>query len=109
MLGWFPLHYAAQHGHIIVIQLLLEAGRDVNAPAAIFYGRTALQAASEGGYEDVVKLLLSHSADVNTPVAEFSGRTALQAALESDYKYVVQLLSQVDWGHLIWVVQGALF
>ena len=76
-IGWFPLHYAAKYGHISVIRLLLEAGRDVNAPAAAHGGRTALQAASEGGHEDVVKLLISHGADVNASAAPQYGRTAL--------------------------------
>jgi ankyrin repeat protein len=91
-IGWFPLHYAARYGHIPVVRLLLEAGRDVNAPAAEYCGRTALQAASEGGHEDVVKLLISHGADVNASAAADSGRTALQAASKGGHEDVVKLL-----------------
>jgi hypothetical protein len=90
-IGWFPLHYAAKYGHVSVVRLLLEAGRDVNSPAAVLCGRTALQAASEGGHEDVVKLLISHGADINAPVA-YDGRTALQAASEGGHEDVVKLL-----------------
>jgi ankyrin repeat protein len=90
-IGWFPLHYAAKYGHIPVVRLLLEAGRDVNAPAAE-HGRTALQAASEGGHEDMVKLLISHGADINAPVTGDYGRTALQAASVCGHEDVVKLL-----------------
>ena len=91
-IGWFPLHYAAKYGHLDVVRLLLEAGRDVNAPAAKQLGRTALQAASQDGREDVVKLLISHGADVNAPAAEDGGRTALQAASQGGHEDVVKLL-----------------
>ena len=89
--GWFPLHYAAKYGHISVVRLLLEAGRDVNAPAGDF-GRTALQAATEGDHKDVVKLLISHGADVNAAAAAGFGRTALQAASKGGYEDIVKLL-----------------
>jgi Ankyrin repeats (3 copies)/Ankyrin repeat len=90
-IGWFPLHYAAKYGHISVVRLLLEAGRDVNAPAAE-HGRTALQAASEGGHEDIVKLLISYGADVNASAAANFGRTALQAASDGGHEDIVKLL-----------------
>ena len=89
--GWFPLHYAAKYGHISVVRLLLEAGRDVNTPAAEC-GRTALQAASGDGHKDVVKLLISHGADVNASAAAWYGITALQAASEGGHEDIVMLL-----------------
>ena len=29
--GWTPLHFAAQSGHILVVEALIAAGADVNA------------------------------------------------------------------------------
>ncbi|RHZ59573.1 uncharacterized protein CDV56_101052 [Aspergillus thermomutatus] len=48
------LQAAAGGGHLEVVERLLAARADVNAPAADDYGRTALQAAAEGGHLEVV-------------------------------------------------------
>jgi len=37
MNGWSVLHHAVQRGHIAVIQLLLDAGADVNAKDRVWY------------------------------------------------------------------------
>ncbi|KAE9364186.1 ankyrin [Stipitochalara longipes BDJ] len=70
-----------------LVRTLLAAGADVNAPAAGFKGRTALQAAVERNmpYNDVysaelVEILLAAGADIHAPAAEDGGVTALQAA-----------------------------
>ncbi|RDW66551.1 hypothetical protein BP6252_10186 [Coleophoma cylindrospora] len=93
------LQTAAFRDNIELVQLLLAAGADVNAPAAQEEGRTALQAAAEGGYFELVQLLLAAvqlllaaGADVNAPAAQGEGRTALQAAAKGGHFEVVQIL-----------------
>ncbi|PQE30330.1 hypothetical protein CJF32_00008208 [Rutstroemia sp. NJR-2017a WRK4] len=84
--GLSELAHAALGGRIDIIQLLLDQGADVNAPApaAKKLGFTALQAAasSSNANLDVIRLLLDRGADVNAPAAEL-GFTALQAAAYS--------------------------
>lgn len=78
---WTDLQLAAKDGDVGRVQALLASGReDVNAPAAGYYGRTALQAASQSGTEAVVRLLLEAGADVDAPGGNNSMRTALQLA-----------------------------
>ncbi|KAI9776663.1 MAG: hypothetical protein M1839_009469 [Geoglossum umbratile] len=91
-LGWFALQYAAIAGEKASVELLLQAGSDVNAPPAEYTGRTALQAAAEHGHYAIVELLLLHGANINAPAAEEDGRTALQAAVENGHDPTVDLL-----------------
>ena len=61
------------------------ANANVNAAAADYRGRTALQAAAEGGHLEVVERLLVANANVNVATANsYLGRTALQAVAEHE-------------------------
>ena len=53
--GHVPLHVAAMHGHVSVVELCLELGCD---PEQGDGGRSALELAAEAGHSDVVKLLV---------------------------------------------------
>lgn len=84
-----PLQVAARNCRMDVVELLLEAGSDVNAPAKGNSGFTALQASCRfriDSLEDqqrklsIVCILLFHGADVNAAPARVGGRTALQEA-----------------------------
>ncbi|KAB8237280.1 uncharacterized protein BDW43DRAFT_203558 [Aspergillus alliaceus] len=89
--GQSALQAAAEGGHVEVVEMLLAAKADVNAPAT--NGRqTALQAAAEGGYVEVVERLLAAKADVNAPGTSYGGRTALQAAVEGGHVGVAERL-----------------
>ena len=80
-------------GHTDQIEAMLDAGADVNTPAAHHSGKTALQMAADWGLTDVIILLLSKGADVNAPAAYHWGMTALQAAaVEGSPKNVYVLL-----------------
>lgn len=59
--GWAPLHYAATHGHLAVISLLLE--NDAYIDAASPNGTTPLMMAAQYGTPEAVKLLLEAGAD----------------------------------------------
>ncbi|KGO78302.1 hypothetical protein PITC_059150 [Penicillium italicum] len=84
------LQAAAAGGHLEVVQTLLAAKADVNAPPTEF-GRTALQAAAEGGHLKVVQTLLAAKADANAPPTKDS-LTALQVAAARGHLEVVQTL-----------------
>ena len=88
------LQLAAQEGHTTIVELLLQAGADVNAQPSSRNGRTALQAAAGGGYLAVVERLLQASANVNAEPSESDRRTALQAAAGGGHLAVVERLRQ---------------
>ncbi|KAI1772887.1 hypothetical protein F4818DRAFT_127843 [Hypoxylon cercidicola] len=82
---------AAYDGTMSIIQLLLDAGADVNAPEG-----WAIQTAATEGHYDVVGLLLKHGADVNafTKNENFEAGTAIQGACEAGRTDIVTLLLQ---------------
>lgn len=60
---WTPLHHAAHAGHVEIIELLLEAGAAVDAPA--LNGGTPLMRAIQSSRPSCVDVLLKAGADVN--------------------------------------------
>lgn len=59
--GWAPLHYAATHGHLAVMTLLLENHAYIDAASP--NGSTPLMMAAHYGTPSAVKLLLEAGAD----------------------------------------------
>jgi ankyrin repeat protein len=59
--GWTPLHYAATHGHVEVIKLLLEENAYIDAESP--NRTTPLMMAARYGTPAAVKLLLDEGAD----------------------------------------------
>jgi ankyrin repeat protein len=59
--GWAPLHYAATHGHLKVMNLLLENHAYIDAASP--NGTTPLMMAAHYGTPAAVKLLLEAGAD----------------------------------------------
>ena len=59
--GWTPLHYAATHGHLKVIALLLDKHAYIDAESP--NGSTPLMMAAHYGTPEAVKLLLESGAD----------------------------------------------
>ncbi|KAL1869151.1 hypothetical protein Daus18300_005688 [Diaporthe australafricana] len=104
------LQIAAKKCRADVVELLLEAGADINAPGRGLHGRTALQATCEAMehfyFEPVratpfegqrqqlrmIALLLDHGADVNAAPARSGGSTALQAAARLGDLAIAKLL-----------------
>ncbi|KAI0380721.1 hypothetical protein F5Y04DRAFT_256583 [Hypomontagnella monticulosa] len=80
---------AAYDGTMNIINMLLEAGANVNAPEG-----WAIQTAAAEGHYDVVVELLKRGADVNafTKNENFDAGTALQGACEAGKTDIVSLL-----------------
>ena len=79
------LRTASNHGHEKIVQILLDAGADINAVGP---GGTALQKVSQGGHKKMVQILLNAGADVN---AVGPDGTALQEALRGGHETIVQI------------------
>ena len=116
------LEHAIRSGSNSIINLLLEAGADVNAPAcpdgihgtalqqAVNHqnidcirdlmhrgaeGGTALQMAVKWENDKIVHLILDAGADINAPACQSGGRTALQEpAIKGTLAYVRMLLQK---------------
>ena len=89
--GATPMFLAAQNGSAAMIDLLLKAGVDVNAPV-LSHGETALMMASRSGNVEAVKMLLDRGAAVNVKDT-LRGTTALMWAAEQGHAAVVDLLT----------------
>ena len=88
--GFTPLLFAARHGDAGSARLLLDAGVEIDAPAAD--GNSALVIAAMSGHARLAELLLARGADPN---ASGAGYTALHAAvLRADARLVQALLAQ---------------
>ncbi|KAH7069282.1 ankyrin repeat-containing domain protein [Paraphoma chrysanthemicola] len=70
-----PLIEACTQGHLGVVELLLEWGADVSAPA--------LEIAAQHGHTDIVKILLSHGAEIGE---------AVHKAAAKGYRNILQIL-----------------
>eukprot|EP00035_Acanthoeca_spectabilis_P000982 m.76680 g.76680 ORF g.76680 m.76680 type:complete len:983 (-) comp10547_c0_seq2:50-2998(-) len=94
--GKSPLALAAEHGHVDVVNFLLDQGATVNVPSP---GQPPLYLAARKNHVQIVKLLIARNADVNVPFAMRgvsllcpSGSTALHAAASSGHRDMVKLL-----------------
>lgn len=61
---WIALAYAADNGHLGIVQLLLESKASIDTPSGDD-GQTALMRASWRGHEEIVQALDSQGAAVN--------------------------------------------
>lgn len=89
---WSSLQFASVKGNLNIINQLMEAGADINAPPFYRYGVTCLQAAVAKGYIGIVRVLLHQGAKVNASKARIRGRTAIEAAAEHGRQDIMKLL-----------------
>jgi len=83
-----PLSYAAQNGHNMVVELLLEKGAELESKDR--YGQTPLLYAAQNRHDAVVKLLLENGAELESK--DRYGKTPLSGAAQKDHDAVVKLL-----------------
>jgi len=99
--GDTPIHRAAQNGHFVVVEALLEKStidnisivdtqiiRTDNNPG--YTGRTALDASSLYGYKDIVEILIDNKASVN--LADCVNMTALCYTVSRRYIEIAEIL-----------------
>ena len=86
--------YAAEGGHLEVVEMLLERvqGVDVNMTSERVHGATALHEACKYGHEEVVRLLLDSSGIAINQANTDTGSTPLFTACEQGHAPVVELL-----------------
>ena len=90
--GETPLSWAVKSDNGAIIQLLLNAGVDINAPYGHF--GNVLQVAAAQGFEQRVSMLLKYGADVNARNGYYG--SALQTAVAKGSEPVVRLLLNND-------------
>jgi ankyrin repeat protein len=88
--GVMPLQLAALNGNAAMIDRLLKAGVDSNAPLTKF-GDTALMIAARTGKTDAVRTLLANGAQVNARET-WGGTTPLMWAVSEGHLETVKLL-----------------
>lgn len=91
--GVTPLHYAAQMGHIEIMEILISRGADVNVSTSKD-GAAPIHLASANGQLEAVRLLTKHGANVNK--ANNYRATPLHFAADHGYAAIVSLL--IDHG-----------
>src|SRR5215468_10654049 len=88
--GAIPLQLAATNGSAEMIEKLIKAGADPNAPLTKF-GDTPLMMAARTGKPDAIKTLLDHGAQINA-VEAWGGTTALMWAVSESHPDAATLL-----------------
>ncbi|KAL2816444.1 ankyrin repeat-containing domain protein [Aspergillus cavernicola] len=86
------LQKVVESGNLELVDLLLEAGANVNANPASDGGATALQLAAIQGYLVIARRLIELGANINAAKAKFNGRTALEGAAENGRIDMLHLL-----------------
>jgi ankyrin repeat protein len=91
VLGYTPLHFAAEQGHNEIVELLIANGADVNARNQ--WGRTPLHQAANG-HNEIAELLITKGADVNAKIED--GGTPLDMAI-----FLKQTLNHTETADLL--------
>ena len=93
MLTWMTpfgtwLHVAAAHGHLKIVEFLINAGIDINAQGGTF-STNALERAASKGYLDIVEYLINHNVEIDISEPD---RNPLFAAIYGGHFEIVKLL-----------------
>ncbi|XP_059616519.1 putative ankyrin repeat protein RF_0381 [Phlebotomus argentipes] len=86
-----PIHYAAKHGHMICVKLLLDYKCPVDA--VTHAGKTALHIACEFQHKSVVELLIRYNANLNQKTFKSGDFPLLIAARNGNTEIVSMLLN----------------
>lgn len=79
-----------------LVELLVEAGADINRVARLGITRTPLQKACEVGSLEIVEFLLERGADINEQPAFKAGGTSLQLCAAAGYARIAETLLKHD-------------
>jgi hypothetical protein len=90
-LGWRPLDRVAEYANARAVQLLLDAGAEVDAQD--FSGQTALMAAAEAGSTECVELLLRAGANA---AVTCDGQTASSLAARQGHHTLAAYLAPIS-------------
>ena len=90
--AFLPVVFFSSHGHLDVVQSLIDHDADVNLPDGNRF--TAIMAASMNKHVDVTELLLKEGANLDHALAD--GTTALMLASKNGYEEVVKELLGAD-------------
>ncbi|MGD7007018.1 ankyrin repeat domain-containing protein [Metabacillus sp. 84] len=93
MLTWMTpfgtwLHVAAAHGHLEIVEYLINAGLDINAQGGTF-STNALERASAKGHLDIADYLISKNVEIDISEPD---RNPLFAAIYGGHLEIVKLL-----------------
>jgi ankyrin repeat protein len=93
MLTWMTpfgtwLHVATAHGHLEIVEYLINAGLDVNAQGGTF-STNSLERAATKGYLDIAKYLIHQNIEIDTSEPD---RNPLFAAIYGGHFEIVKLL-----------------
>jgi ankyrin repeat protein len=92
--GETPLMNAARHGHVKIVEMLLQSGKNVDIDAQNANdGYTALMYAAMGGSFEMVKMLLENGANHSIETTEFE-ETALTFAKRGKHAKIIKLLQK---------------
>jgi len=86
--GRYPIHRAAEAGHIAMLEYLLSQGTDINAP--VRHGSQPIHYAAEGGHIAMVEYLLSQGADINA--SDRHGRQPIHYAAQRGHIPMLEYL-----------------
>lgn len=97
MLTWMTpfgtwLHVAAAHGHLEIVEYLINAGIDINAQGGTF-STNALERATAKGHLDIAEYLISKNVEFNISEPD---RNPLFAAIYGGHLDIVKLLVEND-------------
>ncbi|MFS0558037.1 ankyrin repeat domain-containing protein [Brevibacillus sp. 179-C9.3 HS] len=93
MLEWMTpfgtwLHVASAHGHLEIVEYLINAGIDINAQGGTF-STNSLERAAAKGHLDIAQYLINHNVEIDTSEPE---RNPLFAAIYGGHFEIVRLL-----------------
>lgn len=91
---WTALLAAVHTGQLAIVELICDAGANVNYAAELGATRTPLQLAVETGSLEIVQFLLTRDANVNGAPCIWGGGTALQLAAIKGYVGIAETLIQ---------------
>jgi ankyrin repeat protein len=90
------LHLASRHGHLLIVEVLIQSGAHVNAQT--YKGIIPLHGAVIGGHEHITRVLLENGADFMKPLPTQTRPTVLHLASRFGFHDIVQLLLDKGMG-----------